>query len=544
MIANEIAFGRSFADNIMYNIQGHRNDPNPHKCGWYAAKNIFTKELDVAETIMEATASASKASKPVYHFSIDWDRSEERLLDKEKCIKTADQVLEKIGLQEHQALYFWHVDADHPHMHVVVNRVHERTGKAWDMWKSKERLERAAHETAKEMGFMQIPGKHNELDYAPDKERNASQTREQRLDPLKPWGKEKIAEVKNEIGRDFYEALGWEELSDRIGKSGYELRSKGQGLIITDGKSYTQLSMMGKQLRLNLLEQKFGEKCADYLSKDPLEPVSEKTPKEAYHSVDERIEKHIHREIRRVEHEYARAGGRGPAPDVKTSELAAIMNGLDKFEDRFHRQNTNEQIKKLQKRVEKQNKALQRAEGYLSHHKQKSWELLLAVDDRSPEDKAVKSIDKLDKSIQKLKYQQKTPKTKNLLKLLRSRRKKLISNKRKREKTNKRTQKIEKQLYYRMQKLNEARMRVKEKKNSLSQTEKHLAAKKLARTRNTQTKDLLQKRSIQLLRSIPKEMILNANIPRAEKIKMMTKWNNARDIEKVRVKERQNERDR
>lgn len=437
MIANEIAFGKSFAENITYNVFGKAAEPNPHKREWYVARNLFTDDLDAAGKIMQATASNSKAEAPVYHFSIDWDRSEERFLTQ------------------------------------------ENTGKAWDMWKSKEKLERATHEVAKEMEFLQVPGKHNELDYQPEHDQEANISREQRPDPLKPWSKEGIGELKEQIGQQFYEALDWQDLTERLDKEGYELQQKGQGLIITDGTNYTQLSKMGKQVRLPTLEQKFGEK----------------------------------------------------------------------FENKWQRQEAERHMRKLEVRVQKQQKSLDKARQRHGYHKTKAWELLLTVNKALPEDKLIKAAGKLEDLIKDVKGNKtKTPKTKKLLSLLKDRRARLMTAKRKRQKAAKRSEKLETQIYYRMQKLNAAHKELENRKSLLSTTKAQLAAKKLAHGRNKQTQQQLQNRHIALLASIPKEMLLNANLLRSEKTRLLVDWYNARDLQKSKQPEKElnrkgNERD-
>lgn len=46
-------------------------------------------------------------------------------------------VIAALRLQEHRALIVSHGDQDHPHMHLLINRVHPETGLVWNRWHSR-----------------------------------------------------------------------------------------------------------------------------------------------------------------------------------------------------------------------------------------------------------------------------------------------------------------------------------------------------------------------------------------------------------------------
>ena len=539
MIANEIAFGKSFGENILYNVQGKAAEPNPHKTEWYVAKNMFTDDLDAAGKVMQATASASKATKPVYHFSIDWDRSEERFLSKEKCIEAADKIMEDIGLKDHQALYFWHVDADHPHMHVVANRVNDQ-GKAWDMWKSKEKLERATHGVAKEMDFMQVPGKFNEMDFEPDKERDASQSRQERAtEPdLKPWAKEKIADVKNEIGNAFYHAESWQDLSSTLDEAGYKLQSKGQGLIVTDGQNYTQLSKMGKHVRLNGLEEKFGEKFAEFIAENPLEPKDEKSPVESFDNLGEKIEKRIQQEVEEWGKLESRKMDRAdePSTDTRVAELMTVINGIETFDNNWTAQKSARKVLASENKVTRLEKYLGRAKELLTYHEQKSNELLLSLgNEEQHSDHAKDRLFYAKRGIQKSE-QKKHQKNKLLNALKRFKKKKT--------KEKKKNRKAEWRVYYRLQKIREAQSRIEAQKFEIYQAKAEAKANKKAHEQNKHTRELLATRKQKTLKSLPKQSIIHAKIPTADKKRLLANWYaQNKNNEKEKVHERDIERD-
>jgi hypothetical protein len=73
-------------------------------------------------------ATGRKLDKPVYVYALSWhpDQTPEAA----HMLETAKSSLKALGLHEHQAVIVQHTDEPHPHVHVIVNRVHPTTGKA------------------------------------------------------------------------------------------------------------------------------------------------------------------------------------------------------------------------------------------------------------------------------------------------------------------------------------------------------------------------------------------------------------------------------
>ena len=101
--------------------------------------------VDDPVAIMEATVAAAAdlkrtarfgpgggtLQKPALHYALYWGKADvppER--DMARC---AAKSLYALGLEERQALILGHGDPAHPHVHVLVNRVHPETGRAADV---------------------------------------------------------------------------------------------------------------------------------------------------------------------------------------------------------------------------------------------------------------------------------------------------------------------------------------------------------------------------------------------------------------------------
>ena len=69
-----------------------------------------------------------KGSKPVYSLSLSFEPGD-KTATKENIIKAADEVRHVLGLQDHQCVIIQHTDTKHPHVHLVINRVNQHTGK-------------------------------------------------------------------------------------------------------------------------------------------------------------------------------------------------------------------------------------------------------------------------------------------------------------------------------------------------------------------------------------------------------------------------------
>ena len=235
------------------------------RMAWSETRNLIVDEPELVPRIMRSTASRStRCSEPVYHFAICWHKSEVPSRDIQAAI--ADATLQDLDLTEHQSLLIAHKDTEHHHLHIVVNRVHPETAKAWDRWKDWVRIEKSLGRQAKEHGLIYVPGRHNEPDKfreVPTKARNSEFRRAERLgtkDQLRPrWSKEQIAEKRAALVPTFEQVRNWGELERALAQQSLGLERKGQGIVIGDATGTMKLSDLKKDIRLGSLEARFGE---------------------------------------------------------------------------------------------------------------------------------------------------------------------------------------------------------------------------------------------------------------------------------------------
>jgi len=136
------------------------------------AELLFTQNLGSPESAdrvaicMEATAGKSRCKTPVYHLIVSWDPKDS--VSKEQMAEVAQRLLNTLGLASHQAVATQHRDTEHPHLHVVANRVHPRHGEmmvggarkqVWRGWGDMAKIEQALRGMEKEFGWREVPGR-------------------------------------------------------------------------------------------------------------------------------------------------------------------------------------------------------------------------------------------------------------------------------------------------------------------------------------------------------------------------------------------------
>lgn len=135
-------------------------------------RNLATENPDTAWKVMAATsmdsehmkqqaretegkrsqASGNTQASSVYSFSIAWHPDEAGKISREEMTTAANDTLERLGLQDHQALLVAHNDTDHPHIHVMVNKTNPTNGQSAKIWNDYKTLDKFAAEYRQQRG--------------------------------------------------------------------------------------------------------------------------------------------------------------------------------------------------------------------------------------------------------------------------------------------------------------------------------------------------------------------------------------------------------
>ncbi|MGH7513405.1 MAG: relaxase/mobilization nuclease domain-containing protein [Gemmatimonadales bacterium] len=159
--------GKSFRALATYLANG-RTGKEQDRVAWSVSRNLPTNDPELAATFMRATAGQSdRVEKPVYHVALSFDPGD--AVDRETMERVAGRMLDRLGLGEHQAVIVAHRDRRHAHVHILVNRVHPETGKAWERWKDQPVIQQVLRDEERALGLREVvpslelrgvPGQH------------------------------------------------------------------------------------------------------------------------------------------------------------------------------------------------------------------------------------------------------------------------------------------------------------------------------------------------------------------------------------------------
>lgn len=239
----------------------------PERVAWTEPRWLLgTDPKEIAREMEAAAGQSSRVEKPVYHLSISFGAGDHPT--REQMREAAERVLDRLGLSEHQAFLVAHNDTDHPHVHIMVNRVHPETGKAWQTRHDYARIEQVLRSLEKEWGLTPVPGHHAREKGAPAPDRTATrQTGEIRQ--MRRTGEAPFPDVvRARVGKDIAQAKSWAELMGALRQHGLRVEARGRGAVITDGRHYAKASSVDREASLPRLERRFGQTLSGYLAED------------------------------------------------------------------------------------------------------------------------------------------------------------------------------------------------------------------------------------------------------------------------------------
>lgn len=266
----------SFRASALY-LAGEIKGLSPDRVEFVEVRNLFTDNARAASAVMDATASKSvRCKQPAYHFIVTFDPKDEAAgkITPELKRKIAGQVIERMGLSEHQLMVYSHKDTDHPHMHFLVNRIHPQKHIAYDRHQDGKRLTGIVKELAQEHELNILRNREYERQLGRDRDTSPSlttdaeywQARREGRNTRERFAEDEVSHMRSVLYNDFHGARSWQQLTDSLAARGYTLERKGQGLVLTDGEREAKLSDMGKGVRFNTLQERFGQTFDDYIS--------------------------------------------------------------------------------------------------------------------------------------------------------------------------------------------------------------------------------------------------------------------------------------
>ncbi len=258
MIGKALPFGKSFIGLGRYLEKGAAGEERD-RVEWVESRNLPTEDPETAARLMAAYARESvRTQRPVYHLVISADPGDP--VDRASMSRVADAVLRELGLSGHQVLIIAHNDTDHPHMHLVVNRVHPETHRAWENSFDWAKIEKALRAEEVALGWRIVPGKHARV---PGHEPPA---------PALQRGDAAFLRMVQERGGPVLgRAASWAEVEEGLAAVGLQLRVKGGGLSVHDGGQEVKASDVARLFSRKNMEERLG-KLSDYRRSRPARP--------------------------------------------------------------------------------------------------------------------------------------------------------------------------------------------------------------------------------------------------------------------------------
>lgn len=150
----KILHGSAFSGLIDY-----VNDPRKSAKLVAASDGInLTNNRSMTDSFLMNAALSSRTTKPVAHFVLAFSPKDAALLDDRKLERIVREYLRRMGYDDNQFVAFRHFDKEHPHVHIVVNRVNNQ-GLCTKDSHEKDRNVKVCKDLTQEFGLYMARGK-------------------------------------------------------------------------------------------------------------------------------------------------------------------------------------------------------------------------------------------------------------------------------------------------------------------------------------------------------------------------------------------------
>lgn len=158
--------GSSFKGAAAYLLHDKGRATTSERVAWTQSHNLALDDPELCWRIMAATAmdqdrlkqqagikaTGRKSDQPVLHLTLSWHPEEKATLTPDEMRHAAKGAIRALGAEYHQALMIAHKDEEHPHLHILLNRVNPADGRMLPSSKEKLNLSRWAEEYERDRG--------------------------------------------------------------------------------------------------------------------------------------------------------------------------------------------------------------------------------------------------------------------------------------------------------------------------------------------------------------------------------------------------------
>lgn len=251
------------ADYVLCSKTNNRGE----KVGGVRVTNCNTDDPAAATTLIEVTQAANTRSKTdkTYHLVFSFPPGEQPSL--ETLHKIEDELVASIGYAEHQRISAVHIDTDHLHVHVAINKVHPKGFQNIEPYFDKKKLMEACERLEIEHGLQRT--NHGLDGREPKSKVKAKQAQAEIHSGIETL----TGHVTREIAPKLKEAKSWNEAHEILAEHGVEIKQRGAGLVIGSGKLWVKASNCDRALSFKAMTDRLGpfEKAPKRV-KTPFEP--------------------------------------------------------------------------------------------------------------------------------------------------------------------------------------------------------------------------------------------------------------------------------
>jgi hypothetical protein len=212
------------------------------------AEGVRLKDkASVIQSFITQSKLKPKISKPVAHISLDFSAQDKGWLTDKLMIGVAHGYMERMGYKNTQYIIVRHHDTNHPHIHLVINRIDNNGNRISDK-NEKLRNTKVCMELTKKYGLYIASGKENVKEHRlkePDKTRyEIYHSLQLATTKCRNWHELKTELLKSGITIEFRKNGSTEKIQGvRFGKNGYEFN----GSKIDRAFSYSKINYLLQQ---------------------------------------------------------------------------------------------------------------------------------------------------------------------------------------------------------------------------------------------------------------------------------------------------------
>jgi hypothetical protein len=239
------------------------------KVGGVRVTNCNTSDPAAATTLIEVTQAANTRSKTdkTYHLVFSFPPGEEPDLKTLHAIE--DQLVAAIGYADHQRISAVHIDTDHLHVHVAINKVHPKGFQNIEPYYDKKKLMETCERLEIEYGLTRT-------NHGLDGREPKAKVKERQAQAEIHGGIETITGlVARDLAPRLKEAKDWKEVNSILAEHGLQIKQRGAGLVIGSGKLWVKASQCDRGLSFKAMTDRLG-------TMESVPPAKESVPPAPY----------------------------------------------------------------------------------------------------------------------------------------------------------------------------------------------------------------------------------------------------------------------